>query len=554
MTKRIFRSIMLVSVTCVIVGLAFLMGILYHFFGNQLEKELKAEAAYLAVAVEKDGEASLEKLPLEAARVTLIDSDGTVLFDNKTDAENMENHGDRKEVKAAMETGTGKAVRQSDTLMEKTIYYARKLSNGQILRVSSNQYTVAAILKELLLPMIYVVLLMVVMGAVFASRLTKRIVEPLNEVDFDNPEQAEIYDEISPLLTKINKQQKTIRKQLADARRQQEEFSIITENMSEGLLVIDAQTDLLSCNSSALTLLAASGMQKQQSVLSLNRSEPFRQAVDTVLAGNHGETVLRIGDNYCQVTGNPVFSDGAVTGGVLLLVDITEKIQRENLRREFTANVSHELKTPLTSISGFAEIIQDGFVKPEDVKVFAGKIFDEAQRLITLVGDVIKISQLDEGCLPYQKEEIDVYTLSKNILERFRDSADRKEVSLYLKGEHALIPTVEPILDEVLANLCDNAVKYNRKGGNVTVTVLDGKHTVSISVADTGLGISQRDKTRIFERFYRVDKSHSKEVGGTGLGLSIVKHGAAFLGAKLELESMPDKGSTFRLIWEKDNP
>lgn len=552
MKKRIFRSIMLVSVTCVIAGLAFLMGILYHFFGNQLEKELKAEASYLAVAVEKEGEAAFESLPLEAARVTLIDSDGTVLFDNKADAKSMENHGERKEVKAAMETGTGKSVRQSDTLMEKTVYYAKKLSNGQILRVSSNQYTVAAILKELFLPLIYVVLLMAVMGAVFASRLTKRIVEPLNEVDFDHPEQAETYEEIAPLLTKINKQQKTIGKQITDARRQQEEFSIITENMSEGLLVIDNQTDLLSCNSSARNLLAASGMQKQQSVFSLNRSEPFRQAVDAVLAGKHGETILRVGDNYCQVTGNPVFSDGAVTGGVLLLVDITEKIQRENLRREFTANVSHELKTPLTSISGFAEIIQDGFVKPQDVKIFAGKIFDEAQRLITLVGDVIKISQLDEGCLPYQKEDVDVYVLAKNILERFKEPAEKKGISLYLEGEHAVLSTVEPILDEVLANLCDNAVKYNRTDGNVTVTVLNGKHAVSISVADTGLGISQGEKTRIFERFYRVDKSHSKEVGGTGLGLSIVKHGAAFLGAKLELESTLKKGSTFRLIWEKD--
>lgn len=552
MKKRIFRSIMLVSVTCVIAGLAFLMGILYHFFGNQLEKELKAEASYLAVAVEKEGEAAFESLPLEAARVTLIDSDGTVLFDNKADAKSMENHGERKEVKAAMETGTGKSVRQSDTLMEKTVYYAKKLSNGQILRVSSNQYTVAAILKELFLPLIYVVLLMAVMGAVFASRLTKRIVEPLNEVDFDHPEQAETYEEIAPLLTKINKQQKTIGKQIADARRQQEEFSIITENMSEGLLVIDNQTDLLSCNSSARNLLAASGMQKQQSIFSLNRSEPFRQAVDAVLAGKHGETILRVGDNYCQVTGNPVFSDGAVTGGVLLLVDITEKIQRENLRREFTANVSHELKTPLTSISGFAEIIQDGFVKPQDVKIFAGKIFDEAQRLITLVGDVIKISQLDEGCLPYQKEDVDVYVLAKNILERFKEPAEKKGISLYLEGEHAVLSTVEPILDEVLANLCDNAVKYNRTDGNVTVTVLNGKHAVSISVADTGLGISQGEKTRIFERFYRVDKSHSKEVGGTGLGLSIVKHGAAFLGAKLELESTLEKGSTFRLIWEKD--
>lgn len=553
MTKRIFRSIMLVSALVLVIGLGFIMGILYHYFGSQIEKELKSETAYLAISVENMGLSALDKLPAESARVTLIDEDGTVLFDNKADAAGMENHADRQEVIAAKLKGTGKATRQSDTLAEKTIYYAKQLTNGQILRVSSTQYTVAALIGELVQPMLYVLLMMVVLSALFAARISKKIVSPINDLDLEEPERTEAYDEISPLLTKINKQQRTIRKQLADARRQQQEFSIITENMSEGLLVIDAQTDLLSYNSSALRLLDAAETQAHTSVLSLNRSEPFQQAVDAVLSGRHTSSNLQIGDSFCQVIANPVLRDKEVTGAVLLLVDITEKIQRENLRREFTANVSHELKTPLTSISGFAEIIQDGFVKPEDIKKFAGKIFVEAQRLIALVGDVIKISQLDEGCLPYQKEETDLYVLAKDTLERLRGPAKRRQVSLFLEGEHAVLATTQPILEEVLYNLCDNAIKYNHPNGKVTVTVLNGKNTVSISVADTGIGIPSADQARVFERFYRVDKSHSKEIGGTGLGLSIVKHGAAYLGAKVELDSQLDKGSVFRLIWGKNS-
>ena len=553
MTKRIFRSIMLVSALVLVIGLGFIMGILYHYFGSQIEKELKSETAYLAISVENMGLSALDKLPAESARVTLIDEDGTVLFDNKADAAGMENHADRQEVIAAKLKGTGKATRQSDTLAEKTIYYAKQLTNGQILRVSSTQYTVAALIGELVQPMLYVLLMMVVLSALFAARISKKIVSPINDLDLEEPERTEAYDEISPLLTKINKQQRTIRKQLADARRQQQEFSIITENMSEGLLVIDAQTDLLSYNSSALRLLDAAETQAHTSVLSLNRSEPFQQSVDAVLSGRHTSSNLQIGDSFCQVIANPVLRDKEVTGAVLLLVDITEKIQRENLRREFTANVSHELKTPLTSISGFAEIIQDGFVKPEDIKKFAGKIFVEAQRLIALVGDVIKISQLDEGCLPYQKEETDLYVLAKDTLERLRDPAKRRQVSLFLEGEHAVLATTQPILEEVLYNLCDNAIKYNHPNGKVTVTVLNGKNTVSISVADTGIGIPSADQARVFERFYRVDKSHSKEIGGTGLGLSIVKHGAAYLGAKVELDSQLDKGSVFRLIWGKNS-
>ena len=551
MTKRIFRSIMLVSAVCMVTGLAFLMGVLYHFFGNQLEKELKAEASYLELAVEENGESVLEKLPKNSARVTWIAEDGTVIFDNKADAFDMSNHHDREEIKDAQKNGAGTSVRQSDTLGEKTVYYAKRLSDNSILRISSDQYTVIALLKQLILPAVCVLVLMILLGAFFASRLSKHIVTPLNELDLEHPDEIDTYDEMAPFITKINKQQKTIQKQLSDAKRQQKEFQIITKQMQEGLLVIDTQTDLLSSNASALELLDAGQVKDKESVLSLNRSEAFEKTIDKVLRGEHVESVLNLGERYCQVCANPVFDKETIAGAVILLIDVTEKMQRDSLRREFTANVSHELKTPLTSISGFAEIIQSGFVKQEDVRKFAGKIFDETQRLVTLVDDIIKISQLDENCQPYQREKVDIYNLAKDVLSRLQESANKAQVQLNMEGEHAELETVLPILDEIVSNLCDNAIKYNKKGGSVTVTVLNTRNQICLSVRDTGIGITAAEKSRVFERFYRVDKSHSKEIGGTGLGLSIVKHGAAYLGAKVELESTIDKGRTFRLIWQK---
>ena len=551
MTKRIFRSIMLVSAVCMVTGLAFLMGVLYHFFGNQLEKELKAEASYLELAVEENGESVLEKLPKNSARVTWIAEDGTVIFDNKADAFDMSNHNDREEIKDAQKNGAGTSVRQSDTLGEKTVYYAKRLSDNSILRISSDQYTVIALLKQLILPAVCVLVLMILLGAFFASRLSKHIVTPLNELDLEHPDEVDTYDEMAPFITKINKQKKTIQKQLSDAKRQQKEFQIITKQMQEGLLVIDTQTDLLSSNASALELLDAGQVKDKESVLSLNRSEAFEKTIDKVLRGEHVESVLNLRERYCQVCANPVFDKETIAGAVILLIDVTEKMQRDSLRREFTANVSHELKTPLTSISGFAEIIQSGFVKQEDVRKFAGKIFDETQRLVTLVDDIIKISQLDENCQPYQREKVYIYNLAKDVLSRLQESANKAQVQLNMEGEHAELETVLPILDEIVSNLCDNAIKYNKKGGSVTVTVLNTRNQICLSVRDTGIGITAAEKSRVFERFYRVDKSHSKEIGGTGLGLSIVKHGAAYLGAKVELESTIDKGSTFRLIWQK---
>ena len=549
MTKRIFRSIFSVSAVILVISIGLIMGLLYGHFGDQLEKELKQEAVYLAIAVENDGVESLNRLSKTGERVTLIDEDGTVLYDNKADAGTMENHQDREEVQAAQKSGEGYASRTSATLGEKTVYYALRLENGQILRVSSTQYTIVRILGGLIQPILVMIFLMLILSLAAAFHSSRKIVEPLNKLNLDDPKMNDTYDEITPLLTRINKQQKTIREQLSEAKRQQEEFAIITNNMSEGLLVIDKQTEILSCNTSAVKLLGAKKAVTDQSVLTMNRSEPFRKAVEGVLKGKHMADFIELEDGVRQLIANPVLEDGKVTGAVLLLVDVTEKMQRESLRREFTANVSHELRTPLTSISGFAEIMQDGYVKPEDVKRVAGKIYDEAQRLITLVGDVMEISRLDEGITEYKKERVDLLDVVEDCKERLQEAADRKEIQVEVIGQSFVFETTKTILEEVVYNLMDNAIKYNKEQGKVTVRIFQKDGEFGFSVKDTGIGIPLIHQDRIFERFYRVDKSRSKEIGGTGLGLSIVKYGVSCLGAKISVDSIQDEGSTFTVTW-----
>ena len=547
MTKRIFKSILLAAFVVLLASIGLTLGVLYNHFGNQLEKELRTEAEYLAIAVEKEGMKAFDSLPADAQRITYVDTDGTVLFDNAAEADQMENHKEREEIEEAMETGRGSAVRTSDTLSRKTLYFALRLGDGTVLRVSSEQYNVPGLIGGMVQPMLLILLLMLIISGFLASRLAKHIVNPLNGLDLDHPQENQTYDEIAPLLTKISRQQNSLQREIADAKRQQEEFSIITENMEEGFLVIDSHTEVLSYNSSALRLLGAEEKQARQSVLALNRSEAFQDTVERVLSGQHVISNQEFQGISCQVAANPVFQDGRVTGAVILILDVTEKMNGEKMRREFTANVSHELKTPLTSISGFAEIISDGFVRPEDTKKFAGRIFNEAQRLITLVNDVIKISQLDEGKLPYERESVDLYETVREILKRMEESANAEGIHLYLYGPHVKADTVRTILEEVLYNLCDNGIKYNKKGGSLTVTLSMEGDCPRIMVEDTGIGISEEDQKRIFERFYRVDKSHSKAIGGTGLGLSIVKHGSMFLGGDMKVESTLGEGSRFIL-------
>ena len=549
MTKRIFRSILLVSISSCFIGLAFVIGIIYQYFDNQLMRELENSAYYLSIAVEHEGISAFDDLPEGRERITLIDTDGAVLYDTSSDPATMENHSAREEVQEAQKNGHGEAVRQSDTLGHKNVYYALRLSNGQVLRVSSTQYNVVTLLFNLIQPFLWVFALIVLLAAIFSFRASKKIVEPLNNLDLNNPDINEPYEEIAPLLTKISRQKRTIRSQLSKAKRQQEEFSLITNHMEEGLLVIDKQTELLSYNNSALQLLGAKGTKPQGSIFILNRSEPFRQVVNKALSGERAEAVLQMNDLFYRLTGNPVLHHEQIEGAVLLIIDITEKMQREQLRNEFTANISHELKTPLTSISGFAEIIQNGLVMPEDIPKFAERIFTESQRLITLVSDIIKISQLDESVLPYEKEMVDLYQVSKEILERLTPAAEKMDVTLSLEESSATLEMVKPIFEEVIYNLCDNAIKYNKRGGSVQVTIQQTDEITSITVKDTGIGIPVSDQQRIFERFYRVDKSHSKEIGGTGLGLSIVKHGAAYLGADIKVTSTVGEGTMFTLVW-----
>lgn len=547
MTKRIFRSIFSVSAVILVISIGLIMGLLYGHFGDQLEKELKQEAVYLAIAVENDGVESLNRLSKTGERVTLIDEDGTVLYDNKADAGTMENHQDREEVQAAQKSGEGYASRTSATLGEKTVYYALRLENGQILRVSSTQYTIVRILGGLIQPILVMIFLMLILSLAAAFHSSRKIVEPLNKLNLDDPKMNDTYDEITPLLTRINKQQKTIREQLSEAKRQQEEFAIITNNMSEGLLVIDKQTEILSCNTSAVKLLGAKKAVTDQSVLTMNRSEPFRKAVEGVLKGKHMADFIELEDGVRQLIANPVLEDGKVTGAVLLLVDVTEKMQRESLRREFTANVSHELRTPLTSISGFAEIMKNGMVPPADMGKFAEKIYDEAQRLIALVQDIIKLSKLDEKDTSLCEEEVELDALVQEACERLQPAAERKRVTLSAETEPILFRGVKQVLSEMIYNLCDNAIRYNKEGGAVFVTLKQKADRISLTVRDTGIGIAKEEQGRIFERFYRVDASRSAENGGTGLGLSIVKHGAALHNGKIFIESEIGNGTSIEI-------
>ena len=552
MTKKIFKSTVLVSASVLILGIAFVLGILYQYFGKQLDTELAREASYLAYGVEQQGEEYLQQLKNTDSRITYIGEDGTVIYDNEADAAEMENHKDREEFQEALATGAGEAQRMSSTLSEKTVYYAKRLSDNSVLRISSTQYSAFALVLQLIQPVLCIIFVMLILAGVFASKIAGKIVEPINELDLEKPDENEIYEEVAPLLGKINRQNRQIRTQLEEARRNQEEFSIITENMQEGLLVIDSYTMILSGNSSAWKIFQVDKPGTGRSVYSLDRNEDFRKVIETVLEGKHGSALLHLDNEFVQLIANPVNRDGKTVGAVLLLMNETEKVQRENLRREFSANVSHELKTPLTSISGFAEIIQDGFVKEEDVKKFAGRIYKEAQRLIQLVEDTIRISQLDEGENPYEWENIDLYTVAKDVCGNLNEAAKKKNVHLYIEGERLICRTVRPILEEILYNLCDNGIKYNKDNGIVSILIKDLGNEVQLSVEDNGIGIPREDRKRVFERFYRVDKSHSKEIGGTGLGLSIVKHGVTFLGGALNLVSEVDKGTEITVTLPKN--
>lgn len=556
MNKKIFRSSLLTVCLVLAATIALIMGLLFHFFEKQIQKELANEAGFLAHALENEGAGYFDSFDnknnrlAENNRITWIDENGTVLFDSRADVSELDNHADRDEIKTAMKEGKGMSTRYSKTLTEKTVNYAIRLSDGSILRVSTEQYTVVTILMGMLQPILFIMFVALILTLVLSARVSKAIIEPINKLDLEIPENNDTYEELTPLLRKIADQKETIGEQLADARKKQKEFNLITENMSEGFLVIDADANLLTYNSAALNLLEITPP-ADRSVLLFCRAKEFRGVISDVLSGIKAENTMVREERSYSLIANPVYEKESVIGAVVVILDITEREKRDMLRREFTANVSHELKTPLTSISGFAELMKAGDVLENDVTDFSKSIYDEAQRLITLVNDIIKISELDGQSIPYEKETVDLYELSKEVIGRLEKEADKKNITFHLIGGRAEIIGVHKILEEMLYNLCDNAIKYNKENGTVDVLVNQTGDGVNVIVRDTGIGIPISHQNRVFERFYRVDKSHSKKVGGTGLGLAIVKHGALYHHAKLSLESTVDVGTVVTIAFSK---
>lgn len=549
MNKKIFRSSVAVALVVLISSIVLIMSILFQYFENQLQSELESEANYIAYAVENQGIDYINNFSNSSKRITLISPDGDVLADTSADESGLENHSDRQEVIDALKNGKGTSIRYSKTLAEKTIYYAMKMQDGNILRVSTTQYTVAAILFSIIQPILIVFVIAVAISFALAQKVSKSIIKPINELDLDNPLNNEPYDELAPLLRKISKQKHTIEKQIKEAEHKQEEFRLITENMKEGFIVVDNKRNLLTYNRSALKLLGIS-RDKPDDILSAD-NDKLTFVIDKALDGVREKSNLTLNDNYYSLIANPVFENDNVIGAVVLIIDVTESVKREQLRQEFTSNVSHELKTPLTSISGFAEIMKNGGTPDSVVTDFSSSIYDEAQRLITLVNDIIKISELDEKNARVDCEEVDLYELSADIINRLKPIADKRNISLNLIGESTVVSGTEKILDEMIYNLCDNAIKYNVDSGTVDIILSESSHHIKLTVRDTGIGIPQSEQNRVFERFYRVDKSHSKEIGGTGLGLSIVKHAVIYHNAEIKLKSEFGKGTSITVIFNK---
>lgn len=549
MINRIFRTTFAIAMVILIVALLLFVGILYGYFNDNVFTELEAEAGYIARGIELSGIGYFDDFTTPN-RVTYIDRDGDVVYDSSANPVDMENHASRDEIMQALETGESTSARYSETLSENTLYYAMRLGNGDVLRVATRQSSLFALIMSLMPPILITIVLAAVLGLALSRRLARRITEPIISLDLDHPEDSDTYEELSPLLRKLRRQNDMIKEQMSRLKKRQEEFTAITENMSEGFLLIDSQTNLLSYNSSALRLLGASDPQAGQSVLALERGESFRKVIDEALEGHHSEALMHDGERCYQLYANCVRHNGQVVGAVIAVLDVTEREEREALRREFSANVTHELKTPLTSISGFAEIMMNGIASPGDIPEFAGDIYSEAQRLITLVDDILHLSQLDEEA-PLPRSEIDLRAMCESVAERLRQPADKAGVSISVTGGSPTVTGAQSVVDEIIFNICENAVKYNRRGGNVIISLHDKPGEVELSVSDTGIGIPAADRERVFERFYRVDKSHSKEIGGTGLGLSIVKHGCASQGIALSLESEVDAGTTITLRWNK---
>ena len=549
MTKRIFKSIFLASLVVLIAALVVIMGALYNYFSDLQRRQLAMQTNLASQAVTHEGIGFLTAMEDMEARVTWIGADGSVIYDSHGDSGTMENHLEREEIREALESGTGYAARYSDTLAEQFVYTAQRLPDGSVLRLSMAQYSTMSLVMDTAEPILIILILASLLSLWLASRLSWSIVQPLNGLDLDNPLNNQGYEELSPLLRRIDSQQRQLKGQKEELKRKQREFDTVTNNMDEGLVLLNDRGVVLTMNPAAARIMGLSRPFVGINIHSVVQEGVLEEVVDKALAGKRKEAQFSMLGGEYQAEANPVKTSGGVSGIVLLLLDVTEKRRAETQRREFTANVSHELKTPLHAISGYAELLKSGLVRPEDVAGFAGNVYSEAQRLIRLVEDILKLSRLDEGAAADKRENLDLYELVCQTLDEMKHYTERTGVTLTVTGEPMPMVGIPGQIRMMVGNLFTNACKYNRPGGRVDVTVSKAYRAVVLTVADTGIGIAPEHQERIFERFYRVDKSHSKAVGGTGLGLSIVKHAALIHNAKIELESEPGRGTTIRVIF-----
>ena len=546
MTKKIFKSILIVAGTVLLASIVIIMGCLYEYFSNIQKDKLADELDIAASAVELYGTDYLKNIDSERYRITWIQADGKVIYDTQAGADSMENHADRQEVKQALAEGEGSSSRYSDTLMEKTSYYARLLDDGSVLRVSTTYATAGLLVLGMLQPILVVLIAALVLSGILARRISKRIVEPMNSIDLDRPLENDTYEELSPLLNRINQQHKEIEMQMRYLKQRTDEFTQITESMKEGLILLDNKGNVLSINEAAQNILETDSDCIGQSFLSIERSRNINNAIQSAFEEGHSEIYAQYGSREYQVDISRIESGRETVGAVLLAFDITEQQNAQRNRREFTANVSHELKTPLQGIIGSAELIENGMVKPEDMPRFIGHIRKEASRLVTLIEDILRLSQLDEG-RQMPSEQVDLFELADEVRSVLEGACEAKHINMKLMGEHVCIDGVKRLLYEIIYNLCDNAVKYNNEGGIADIDISSDEKNAYITVRDSGIGIPQDQQQRVFERFYRVDKSHSKESGGTGLGLSIVKHAVSYHNGTVSMKSEPGNGTEIRV-------
>lgn len=552
MTKKIFISILLVSAVVLLACFAITVGVLYSYYTGISESQLKAQTSVISHAVENEGIGYFNDFKENGCRVTWINSDGTVIYDSEAQASSLESHADREEFIEALETGFGKSSRYSSTLTERMLYCAQKLADGTVIRTAYPQSTVFMLFLGMLPPLCIVFIISIALSGLLAYRLSRQIVQPLNAIDLDKPLENETYDELSPLLKRIELQHRQIDRQLNELSRKREEWNAVTESMNEGIVLLSADNTVLSINKSASLLLDTSADCIGQDMLEICRRIDIQSLICQAAEGKNAEITAELRGREYQINASPIVSDGSVKGTALLFFDVTDKLQAEQMRREFTANVSHELKTPLQVISGTSELMINGLVKNEDIPEFAERIHGESLRMITLVDDIIELSRLDEGAAEVPKEKVCLMTAAEAVAERLTVSAQHKDVSVSVAGDKAVINGIPALITELIFNLCDNAIKYTLPGGKADIVIKDENNEAVLTVSDTGVGIPEDAQSRVFERFFRVDKSRSKEIGGTGLGLSIVKHIAEIHNARIYLKSKPGKGTSITVVFPKD--